>query len=170
MSPAPLPLQVTFDNILADHLAAERLYYRSTVFWKLDKVVGVSLVGLGLCLIYFVGLVWWTAIWIPLGVLEAFNLLSLRPIQVRLWFKHNPKFRETYHLSIDEPGISFRTATIDSHLKWDSYSRLLENESLFLLIYGSRMYTVIPKRAFHTAADLNTFRDLVSGKVVSRPR
>ena len=168
-SPAPLPLRVTFDNVLADHLAAERLYYRSTVFWKLDKVVGALLIGLGVCFIYFVGLVWWAAIWIPLGVLETFNLLSLRPIQVRLWFKHNPKFRETYNLSIDEPGISFRTATIDSQLKWDNYSRLLENESLYLLIYGSRMYTVIPKRAFHSASELDTFRSLVSSKIGVKP-
>lgn len=160
-----LPLELTFDNVLSEHLAAERLYYRTTIFWTLDKIAGAMLVGLGAYLIHMVGLVWWSIIWIPLGVLEAFNLLSLRPVQVRLWFKHNPKFRETYHLSIDEPGIHFRTSSIDSQLKWDHYSRLLENERLCLLIYGSRMYTVIPKRAFRSTADLEAFKSLVRRKI-----
>ena len=37
------PVAVEFDNRLADHLAAERLYYRSTFLWKMDKVVASPL-------------------------------------------------------------------------------------------------------------------------------
>jgi len=162
--PVPFPLNLTFDNVLTEHLAAERLYCRSTIFWKIDKAVGAVLIGIGIYLIYQVGIVWWSIIWIPLGILEACNLLTLRPIQILLWFKRNPKLRETYHLSFGESGIHFRTASIDSHIKWDHYSRVLENESLYLLIYGSRMYTLIPKRAFSSVLELEAFKSLVNRK------
>ncbi|MCL2076176.1 MAG: YcxB family protein [Betaproteobacteria bacterium] len=166
----PLPLELTFDNVLTEHLAADRLYYRSTLFWKLDKIVGALLFVIGIYLIYTVGLVWWSLIWIPLGLLEAFSLLSLRPIQVRIWFKRNPQLSGTYHLSIGESGIYFRTTSIDSHVKWDIYSRFMENEALYLLIFGHRMCTVIPKRAFRTTADLETFKSLVSRNIGVKAR
>lgn len=158
-------IEISFDNELSDHLAAERLYYRSTLFWKLDKVVGTALIVVGGYLIHLVGFIWWSIIWIPIGLFEISNLLSLRPIQVRLWFKHNPKFRETYHLKVSDSGIHFRTTSIDSHLRWDHYSRFLENDLICLLIYGSRMYTVIPKRSFHHPADLDAFREIVNRKL-----
>lgn len=159
------PLELAFDNVLAEHLAAERLYYRSTRFWKLDKLVAVALVSFGGYLTYTVGLRWWSVIWFPLAIAEWFNLLSLRPVQVWYWFKHNPKFRETYHLTIDEDALYFRTRSIDSRVQWDHFSSLLENNTLCLLVYGTRMYSLIPKRAFKTEAELGAFRALVSAKI-----
>jgi hypothetical protein len=163
------PLELTFDNLLSEHLAAERLYYSSTIFWKLDKIVSVLLIGFGVYLTNAAGFVWWSVVWFPLGVLEWFNLLSLRPLQIWFWFKHNPKFAETYRLGIDESGINFRTDTIDSRLAWDHYNSCLENDRLCLLIYGTRMYSVIPKRAFSSPAQLDAFRSLVNRKLGHRP-
>ena len=159
------PIELTFENQLADHLAAERLYYRSTLFWKLDKVVAVLLVSIGAYLVWQAGPRWWTVVWFPLALAEWFNLLSVRPLQVIYWFKHNPKFRETYHLTLDRTGIHFRTASIDSRLKWDLFTRVLENGGLCLLVYGSRMYSVIPKRAFKSQEDLSSFQSLVQESI-----
>jgi hypothetical protein len=159
------PIELTFDNQLVDHLAAERLYYRSTLFWKLDKVVAVVLVSLGVFLIWQVGPRWWTLVWLPLALAEWFNLLSFRPLQIIFWFKQNPKFRETYHLTLDQAGIHFRTDSIVSVIKWDHYTRVLENERLCLLLYGARMYTVIPKRVFKSPDEVRNFQSLVSESI-----
>jgi hypothetical protein len=155
-------LEVTFDHRLGDHLAADRLYYRSTLLWKLDKVVAGLLVAAGGYLTWVAGPRWWALICFPLAVAEWFDLLSLRPLQIVYWFKRNPKFRETYHLRFDPAGIRFRTASIDSRITWAYYTRLLEDARLCLLVYGSRMYSVVPKRAFATPEELNRFRALVA--------
>ena len=59
-----------------------------------------------------------TVVFFPLAVLEWFNLLSIRPFVIRRWFRHNPKFRETYHIELDTTGIHFRTRSIDSGPWW----------------------------------------------------
>ncbi len=159
---------ITFDNKLGDHLAAERLYYRFTVFWKLDKVVAGLLILFGAYLMWLAGVQWWTVIWFPLAVAEWFNILSLRPLQIWLWFKHNPKFRETYHLVADPSGLHFKTESIDSKLTWSHFSRVLEDGRLLLLIYGTRMYSVIPKRAFRSEDELGRFRSLATAAVGGR--
>jgi len=159
------PIEVTFDNHLAEHLAAERLFYRSTLFWKLDKVVAVILFCMGAVATYQVGLRWWTVIWFPLAVAEWFNALSLRPLQIRYWFKRNPKFLDTYHLTFEEKAMHFQTRTIDSRIQWDQFDSSLEDDQLFLLVYGTRMYSIIPKRAFRTETEMREFRSFIARKI-----
>ena len=142
------PVVLEFDNRLAEHLAAERLYYRSTFWWKGDKVVALVMLAMGIYATIAVGPRWWTLVWFPLAVLEWFNLLSLRPLQIRFFFSRNPKLAERYHLTFSDSGIDFRTTSLESKIAWTHYTRLLENQALILLLYGTRMYTVIPKRAF----------------------
>jgi len=159
------PVAVEFDNRLADHLAAERLYYRSTFLWKMDKVVALFLAAGGAFLVSTVGFRWWTVVWFPVAALEWFNLLSLRPLQIRLFFHRNPKFMGKYHLAFSESGIEFKTASLESKLAWTHYTRFLEDRDVALLIYGVRMYTVIPRRAFASEADHARFRSLVDEHV-----
>src|SRR5262245_65494869 len=114
-------ISFSFDNVFADHLSAYLCYYKSTVLAKVDKVVAVILVLVGLFSTWGAGVHWWTLIFFPLAILEWFNLLSVRPLVIRRWFKHNPKFSETYHLALDPSGIHFRTKSIDSLLTWEHY-------------------------------------------------
>ena len=161
-------ISLSFDNVLDEHLAAERLYYKSTVLAKVDKVVAGVLVLAGLFGTWQAGVRWWTLIFFPLAVLEWFNLLSVRPLVIRYWFKHNPKFRETYHLVLDRTGMRFRTRSIDSHIAWDYFTKVIEDERIWLLVYGTRMYSVIPKRVFRTDEDMARFRSMVEQNIVAR--
>lgn len=158
-------VELEFDNVLSEHLAAERLYYRSTLMWKVDKVVGALMLLAGILLICAAGLVWWSLILIPLAMVVWFDWLSIRPLQVLFHFKRNPKFAETYRLGFDDAEVRFRTDTMDSRISWDHYSSLLENDRLCLLVYGRGMYTVVPKRAFRSTGDLESFRRLVTAKL-----
>jgi len=159
---------LSFDNVVSDQLAAERLYHESTVFATLDKTVAVILLLVGAFCIWGAGVRWWTLIFLPLAVLEWFNLLTIRPLVIRRWFKHNPKFSETYHLVLDQAGIQFRTKSLDSRISWDHYTQVLESDHLWLLVYGTRMYSVIPKRVFKGDDEMARFRSLVTQNIVAR--
>jgi hypothetical protein len=145
------PVVLEFDNRLTDHLAAERLYHRSTFWFKADKMVAILLFIFGVFAVSVAGIRWWTVVWFPLAVIEWFNLLSFRPLQIRFFFKRNPKFLEKYHLTFSDSGIDFKTRSLESKLAWTHYTHVLEDDRVILLIYGTRMYTVIPTRAFADA-------------------
>jgi hypothetical protein len=161
------PIAIEFDNTLTGHLAAERLYYSATFWAKGDKVVAVLLV-VGAGVLLAAGGPSWTALLFVAAIAEWFNLLS--PWRARAWyfFKRNPKFLETYRLTFSDSGIHFKTASIDSNIAWTHYNRVLEDERVMLLIYGPRMYTVIPKRVFADSAQLEAFRELVGRKIERR--
>jgi hypothetical protein len=160
-------VSISFDNRVEDQIAADRLYYKSTIWPKIDRIVAAVLVLAGVFLISSAGLRWWTVIPFVLAALEWFNLLSPRPLIIRYWFRNNPKFKETYHLTFDDSGIQFRTNSIDARIAWDQYSKVLENDRLWLLVYGSRMYTVIPKRAFVSEDQIARFRSLVTEQIAA---
>ncbi|HEY2760611.1 MAG TPA: YcxB family protein [Pirellulales bacterium] len=152
---------VEFDNELADHLRAGRLYYKSTFWAKGDRFVAILLV-VGGAILTVVGH-WWALLLIPLAVAKWLYLLP--PSEFVLFFKRNPKFLETYHLSFSENGIHFKTESIDSTIAWSHYNKVLEDQNVILLIYGSRMYTVIPKRVFSDASQLKAFREIVARQI-----
>lgn len=158
---------VEFDNTLADHLAAERLYYSSTFWSKGDKIVAVAIVVA--IVIFAISRGWLFLVLLPLAPLEWFGLLSPYRLRTALFFKRNPKFLETYHLSFSDGGIHFQTASINSRIAWTHYSRTLEDRHVILLVYGTRMYTVIPKRAFGGSSQIVAFEELID-KHLSGPR
>ncbi len=158
-------ISIAFDNKLEDYVAADDLYYSSTKWPTIGKIVSVLLLACGLYLVIAVGIRWWTVIWFLLAVGEWFDLLSLRKVSLRFWYKRNPKFRDTYNLTFSENGIEFKTASIVSKLEWSLYRKYLENELLFILIYGSRAYTVIPKSALPDDILVKQLRDLFDGKI-----
>ena len=129
------------------------------------RVVAILLLLIGIVGVATVGFRWWTIIWFALAPLEFFNKLSIAPLVVKYRFKRNPKFGETSNIHFSDDGIHFKTSSIDSKLKWDLYDGLLEDEELFLLLYGGQMYSVIPKRCFTEDERTDAFRNLVRSKV-----
>jgi hypothetical protein len=77
-------------------------------------------------------------------------------------FRAMSKFQEEYFLSFSHDGIVFKTASINSVLKWDIYSELLESDDFFYIVQNSKLYTLIPKRVF-TGSEEDDFRQLAVG-------
>ncbi len=163
----PASISLSFTNELNDHLAAQRVFYNRGVMARLDKVVAVLLIGFGVYMVAVAGARWWTLVWFPLGVAEWFDLFSLNRLRTKLAFRRNPKFREEYHLTFSRESIHFKTITLDSTLQWMHYERVIENPTLFLLMYGKSLYTLIPKRAFASDAEIDSFRALL-GETIPR--
>lgn len=158
-------ISLTYTPDLNDHLRAPRLLYLESAWSKVDKVVAVLLALFGVYMVWADGIYWWTLIWFALAVVEWFNLLTLQSLQVRLWFKREPKFRDEYCLTFTPDHIHFQTASIDSTLDWSYYGRVLEGKTIFLLFYGKGLYSVIPKRCFGSESDLEAFRTLLKEKI-----
>lgn len=160
-----IPISVHFWNELNDHLEAQRVLYRRSVMAKIDKVVAVLLLCLGIYCVAVAGVRWWTLVWFVLAVVEWFDVLSVARFRSTIAFRRNPKFREEYHLTFTPENIHFKTLSFDSVIQWTHYERVLESPTLFLLMYGKGHYTVIPKRAFDSDNDTNAFRALLARMV-----
>jgi hypothetical protein len=145
--------------------AAQR-YYQTTFFYIGDKIVGILLLLYGVYSMVTAGVHWLAILFIALAPCEWFNLLSTHRLKAYLGSKWNPKFREQFEVTFTQQGIHFSTPTIDSHIDWTFYHYVLEDDQLFLLVYGKWMYSVIPKRAFANASERDAFRDLMRQMIV----
>ncbi len=115
-------------------------------WWSLDSpVYGMVLVGV-------------SAVFI-LVLIAAFGVV---PVVV---FRREAKFRDEYSLTFSAEGIHFRTVHIDSQLQWSMYNRALVDAHSFVLYYGARSFTVIPKRDFATADQQAAFERLIEMKI-----
>jgi hypothetical protein len=83
-------------------------------------------------------------------------------------FRGDPKFRDQYFLEFSEEGIHLQTANVDSKLNWSLYTRVVEQEKFYLLVYGTYMMTVVPKRTFNGAQQEAAFRELLRNKLATR--
>ena len=155
---------IQFQPQLKDYLHAFRHREQRSPARIVDKGFAVLLIGLGTWAMYNVGLRWWTVLPFVLAIVSWLNLLSPRHLIMRLAFRGNPKFRETYDVSFDENGARFHTRTSDTHLAWSHFQRAVETDQVFLLFYARRLYTVIPKSAF-TARDRSRFRELLRDRM-----
>ena len=159
--PAAQTIRIRYQHRIEDHLQAARLYYRTTVFHLGDRIAAVVVLGMGVAGLTLVGVHWWCVLMLALAPLAWFNLLSPFPLRMRIAFRRDPKFREPYQLTFDEDGIRFETLTIDSRIDWSHFSQVLEDGQLFLLVYGKWMYSVVPKRTFSGAEEIDAFRTLL---------
>jgi len=131
-----------------------------------NRAIGMALLLCGGFLLYTTSYVW-GMLFLLVGTLELFNLLPASVIRAVIEYRSNPKFREEYQLTLTDDHLRFRTATIDSALKWTHYSHYFETPKAFMLVYGKRMYTVIPKRALANAEQVEQLRSLL-GRVLGR--
>jgi hypothetical protein len=151
---------ITYRPTLPDLVHAARAWEGQ--HWTAARyTVAIILVAFGVWLGVGAGR-WWGGVFVLFGLLEWFNLLPAAAVRAVLEFRMNPKFREEYQLTLTPESLGFRTATIDSTLKWTHYSRFFETGKAFILVYGRGMYTVIPKRALADEGELRELRDLLS--------
>jgi hypothetical protein len=152
-----------------EYLAASRLYllHSSTSLIRLVLFfVLVTGLLLMLPLLFDVDLPVWEILSLTALVEGAllYNVLVKAP---RRYFRGDPKFRDMWQMIFSDEGISLKTRQIDSKLAWSLYTRVIEGQSLFLLIYGKdvRTMTLIPKRVFQNKAQETAFRELLKIRI-----
>src|SRR5207249_4891037 len=103
---------------------------------------------------------------VVVSALFALMLVAAFTVIPRFTFRREPKFRDDYSITFSADVIHFRTAHIDSQLQWSMYSRALVDTHSYVLYYGTRQFTVIPKRVFQSPEQQQAFEQLLTQHVL----
>lgn len=159
------PIELSFRYKQRDYVLALRSHYASHLRLRLDSTVIVVLAALGAYLWRFTDSHWFGLAYIVIALGFALMLIAAFTIVPPLVFRSQPKFRDDYSLTFSAEGIHFRTQHIDSRLQWNIYSHASIDPHSYLLYYGSRQFTVIPKRVFHSIEFQQAFEQLLIERV-----
>jgi hypothetical protein len=159
------PVAVQFTISEAEYVAAMRTYLARRLHTTLDIAAGgVAMLAGGVGVALGGGLVW--SLLAGAGAVLLVLLALVLGVLPRVRYRGEPKLRDEYHLRFSPSDIAFRTAQIDSRLQWSLYSRALETDGAYLLLYGKGGVSVIPKRAFQTEAEQTRFRELLRARLL----
>ncbi len=148
-----------------DYVRALRAHYaaRLRLPWDIAAIIGAAVLGVWL---WYSSLRWLGMILLAISAVFALMLIAAFFVIPPIVFRREPKFRDEYSLTFSPEGIHFRTAQIDSHLQWSMYSQALIGPHSFVLYYGNRSFTVIPRRVFENKDQENAFEQLLVEKNV----
>ena len=76
-------------------------------------------------------------------------------------FLGDPVLREPHEIEFSDEGILYHSADVASRMSWNFYSRVVETETVYVLVRGALHITVIPKKSFTSAAQEASFRRLL---------
>jgi hypothetical protein len=158
-------VHLRFTHTEQEYLDAVRLYVwhakellvRLILMFVLFAIVVVLLPGLlGLPLP-----LWATAAFIFLAGLGWFHGYIVDVPRRR--FRGDPKYRDEYDLIFSDAGMEFKTANVSASLRWSLYTRVIENDRFYIMIYGRDIHSlsILPKRAFRDSEQEKTFRKLL---------
>lgn len=159
------PIILNFKYKRDEYIKAARFHFTRTMTLKLDIAVATFTALVALLSLKIDGISWLSVSAICVTVLlllVVFCALFVVPAQM---YKGSEKLKQDYELVFSEEGIKFKTADIDSNLKWDLYKRWIENQDFFILYHGKNEFSVIPKRVFKDHAELNGFKELIKRKI-----
>jgi hypothetical protein len=142
-----------------------RSHYASFLRPRLDIVMAVGLATLGAYLWRSPSSHWFGVLFVAASAFFGLILVAAFLVIPPVAFRHQPKFRDEYSLSFSPEGIHFRTEHIDSHLEWSIYSRVLVDAHTYLLYWGSRTFTIIPRRVFQNAEQQGAFEQLLAERI-----
>ena len=162
------PIQLRFSHTEAEYLGAARLliFGQKVILARL-----IIIMALVLFASFALALVGEFPIWaaLSLGLLFDISIAYAGVVDApRRVFRKDSKMRDEYLVTFSEEGIALKTSQIDSKLAWSLYKQVLENKSLYVLVYdapGRMVMTVVPKRVFRDAREELEFRSLVQRQV-----
>jgi len=158
-------ITLSFRYTESDYARALRAHYVSHLRLRLDVVVILLTAGAGVYLLRSSGSRWLGIASLVASGALALILVAAFAVMPPLIFRREPKFRDQYSLTFSSEGIHFRTEHIDSQLQWAVYSRAMIDAHSYVLYYGTRQFTVVPKRVFDSAEQRHAFEALLERSV-----
>ena len=149
----------------SDYVRALRAHYSSRLRVRFDIFAAIVVALLGAYFWRSPDYHWLSVVCLVASVSLVFILFAAFVVIPPMAFRGEAKFRDDYSLTFSQDGIHFRTAHIDSQLQWTMYSRALIDEHSYVLYYGSRQFTVIPKRVFQNSEQQQLFEQLLTQHV-----
>lgn len=146
-------VSATFTYQRDEYIRAVRHHYKTILHLRRDTIAAIGCIVLGLYLVAIAKLNWlgWLVILISVALLAMMGYtLFLLPTLV---YRGQPKLKDSYSLRFSEDGIDFKTQQIDSTLQWSLYHTWRITPEFYILYYGKREFTIIPRRVFSPADD-----------------
>lgn len=147
-------------------VAASRLYALRQPALLMRFGICFVLIALGLFFFALINEAILPFMLISLCAVAAAFLWSIFFALPRQRFRSDPRFRDEFFLEFADDAIIFKTPHIESRFDWSLYTGVLENDRLYVLIYGKGMISAIPKRAFNSEAQETSFRDMLRRRLM----
>ncbi|HEU5087481.1 MAG TPA: YcxB family protein [Roseiflexaceae bacterium] len=159
-------ITIDYQPELREQLDAARLYQRSTRKHRVYRVFAVLALGAGIWMLATGGPALLIGIWTALAAFMWFDPVPI--MMIRLSYNRKALARR-YHVTFSPEGIRFDIGGQVVQRGWERYRRILENQNLYVLVYGNWMYSVIPKRAFADDQQRAQFHALLTESTGTRP-
>jgi len=158
-------VNLSFRYLESDFVRAMRAHYASRLRLRLDIAVVIATAAFGAYLWRSPDSHLYGMVAVAISVVFALMLVTAFTVIPSVVFRGDPKYRDDYSLMFSPEGIHFHTAHIDSDLQWSIYSRVLVDAHSFVLYYGTKSFTVIPKRVFQSVGQQEAFEKLLAQNV-----
>lgn len=146
-------VSVTFTYTRDEYIRAMRRHYRWRLQLSRDIISGCLAIGLGLYLTRTIDIGWLGWGLVGLGVVLLMLVGYALFVMPLLIYRTQPKLKDRYTLRFAEERIEFKTDKIDSELQWSLYQSWRFDDNFYVLFYGKRDLTVVPRRALDEASD-----------------
>ena len=154
-------ISLSFRYSKRDIQRAMSSHYASRMRPRLDLVMAALLAAAGAYFWRSPSSHWFGVFLTAASAVFILLLFAAFVIAPPLAFRLEPKYRDDYSRTFSLEGLHFRTVHIDSQLQWSLYSHALVDAYSYLLYYGSRSFTVIPKRVFQSAEQERAFDQML---------
>jgi hypothetical protein len=158
-------VHLNFRHTEQEYVAATRLYMLKNTELVIRLVVFYVLFSAGVLLLSLIS-DFSLPVWFIVIVVGLLGLLIFHGTCVALpkrYFRGDPRFRDDYNVTFSDSGVHLKTQNIESSTAWNLYTRVLENDKFYVLVYGRDIHAIaiLPKRAFLGSKQETTFRELL---------
>jgi hypothetical protein len=158
-------VNLSFRYTRSDIVHAMRSHYASLMRPRFDIFMILVLAAAGAYYWNSPGSRWFGVFLVGVSAVFALMLLAAFVVIPFLAFRLNPKYHDDYSLTFSPEGIHFRTVHVDSQLQWSLYSRAIVDAYSYILYYGSRTFSVIPKRVLQSPEEQVAFEQMLGQHV-----
>ena len=130
--------------------------------FRISQIFGAFLIAAGLG-----GVVFGQGQYAPVPIVIGLFLLFRLRLSAKLAFRRDVAAQGKVEVTASQAGIQFLSARGTADLKWDAFLRYTETKNLFMLYPQSRLFNIIPKRAF-TPQDLQEFRQALQQNLAAK--
>jgi hypothetical protein len=82
-------------------------------------------------------------------------------------YRKDHRFKNDFSAEVSEQGVHIVTSFSDSQMKWNSFVRFLESETIFMVFIAEWMFRIFPKRSF-APGQADEFRTLLQRHLLSQ--
>lgn len=105
--------------------------------------------------------------WLIIGVLSysLFIFFIYIPLKIRRNYRQRKELRKEFIFVATDNSLNVEFENGHYIQAWTDYLKWKEGRNLFLLYHSDNRYQAIPKRFFHSAGDIDVFREMLQEKV-----